>query len=370
MKKYFIMAVAVLATLTACQPDEPQTTIVETREISFAPAATQTRATPVKDYTIDNLIANGFAVWGYVSPDKDAQTPTWEPLFTKTLVTQQTIDRVEVWQPAAEGDVKYWSPNSDYIFSAIYPKDAANYTFGSDKTQTITNFAIVNGGLETEDLLVSRVAEATLANAEQRVAVGLTFDHMLARVRFQFTNTFADENVTIKVTNVQLHGVVDEATATLAMGKATLSDQNQVDRLIATWEDADQTSTTTINFQDVEDQNDVDIAIAQNANAATQYRLFIPQTVANEKYTLTFGLEVLADGVTVLRKSYKVDGEDEEAAVALKGFDYVNGNSYLFNANISGDLLKEEIFPIQFEVTVTDWDDDTTVDEDIFNPNN
>jgi hypothetical protein len=63
MKKYFIMAVAVLATLTACQPDEPQT-VVQTREISFAPAATETRATAVKEYTITDLQNNGFAVWG------------------------------------------------------------------------------------------------------------------------------------------------------------------------------------------------------------------------------------------------------------------------------------------------------------------
>ena len=355
------MAVAVLATLTACQPDEPQT-VVQTREISFAPAATQTRATPVKEYTIDNLIANGFAVWGYVSPDKDAETPTWEALFTKTLVTQQTIDEVEVWQPAAEGDVKYWSPNSDYIFSAIYPKDAANYTFGSNKQQTIADFAIVNGGLETEDLLVSRVATATLANAEERVAVGLTFDHMLARVCFQFTNTFADENVTIEVRNVTLHGAIAQADATISEASAAwIADAN--------------INPITLDFQD-EDDDVLSIAAKQAddteyKSALTEYRLFIPTNVSEGVYKLTFDLAVLADGVTVLTKSYTINGSGVGAAVPLKGVDYKNGNSYLFNANISGDLLSEEIYPIQFNVVVTPWPtEDTVVDNDIFDPNN
>jgi hypothetical protein len=64
MKKYFIMAVAVLATLTACQPDEPQT-IVQTSEICFAPAATQTRAAVTAVGNTKALQDNGFAVFGF-----------------------------------------------------------------------------------------------------------------------------------------------------------------------------------------------------------------------------------------------------------------------------------------------------------------
>ena len=359
MKKLFILAAAIVAFASCSKNEEPQA-IVETREISFAPAATETRATAVKEYTIEQLKTNGFAVWGYVTADG---TSTWDALFTDTKVVYGETDAFgegnfntatdKVWQPEG-GDVKYWAPNSEYIFSAIYPKGAAAYTFGNNKSQTIADFAIADGGLATEDLLVSQVATADLGTDEhKRVAVGLTFDHMLARVHFQFTNTFADENVTIEVRNVKLHGAIAKADATIDTG-------------VATWT-ADGTDKVTLNFQDATD--DV-ISLAKDASGVTNYRLFIPTTVSDGAYTLTFDLDVLADGVTVLSKSYKVNGEDAEAPIALKGAEYANGKSYLFNANISGDLLKNEIFPIQFDVKVTDWAADTTVDEDIFDPAN
>ena len=361
MKKLFVFAAALLALASCSQGDEPQA-IVETREISFAPAATQTRATDVKEYTIDNLIEKGFAVWGYVTANG---TSNWDALFTNTKVVYGAADAFgegnfntetdKVWQPEG-GDIKYWAPKSDYIFSAIYPQNAAKYTFGNDKTQTITGFTIVDGGLETEDLLVSQVANAELGEGVQkRVAVGLTFDHMLARVHFQFTNTFADENVTIEVRNVKLHGAIAKADATIDAG-------------VATWKNPE--NTVSLNFQD--EENDVLTIPAKKSTEAdyhsdiTKYRLFIPTTIADGGYTLTFDLDVLADGVTVLTKSYKVNGTGVEAPIALKGAEYKNGKSYLFNANISGDLLKNEIFPIQFDVKVTDWAGDTTVDDDIF----
>ena len=355
MKKLFVFAAALLALASCSQGDEPQA-IVQTREICFAPAATETRATAVKEYTIEQLKTNGFAVWGYVTADG---TSTWDALFENTKVAYGETDANgegnfntatdKVWQPEG-GDVKYWAPNSDYIFSAIYPQGAATYTFGNDKSQTITDFTIVNGGLATEDLLVSQVATADLGTDDhKRVAVGLTFDHMLARVHFQFTNTFADENVTIEVRNVELHGAIAKADATIDAG-------------VAAWT-ADGTDKVTLDFQD---ETDDVISLAKAASGVTNYRLFIPTTVADGAYTLTFDLDVLADGVTVLSKSYKVDGTGVEAPVALKGAEYANGKSYLFNANISGDLLKNEIFPIQFDVKVTDWAADTTVDDDIF----
>ena len=358
MKKLFILAAAIVAFASCSKPVEPQT-IVETREISFAPAATETRATDVKEYTIEQLKTNGFAVWGYVSENDAA---SWDALFENTLVKQTATNAsdfnastsTKVWQPAEASAVKYWAPNSDYIFSAIYPQGAAKYAFGKDQSQTITDFTIVDGGLATEDLLVSQVATADLGTDDkQRIAVGLTFDHMLARVHFQFTNTFADENVTIEVRNVELHGAIAKADATIKAG-------------VAAWT-ADGTDKVTLDFQDKTD--DV-ISLAKAASGVTNYRLFIPTTVADGAYTLTFDLDVLADGVTVLSKSYKVNGTGVEAPVALNGATYANGKSYLFNANISGDLLKNEIFPIQFDVKVTDWAADTTVDKDIFDPAN
>ena len=64
MKKLFVFAAALLALASCSQGDEPQA-IVETREISFAPIANETRATAV-DETKTETLQNGFAVWGDV----------------------------------------------------------------------------------------------------------------------------------------------------------------------------------------------------------------------------------------------------------------------------------------------------------------
>ena len=351
MKKYFIMAVAVLATLTACQPDEPQTTIVETREISFAPAATQTRATAVDETTTENL--GDFAVWGYVGANGNFTSA----VFSKTTVTKTATNTSDfsatskaVWQPVG-GDVKYWAPNSTYWFSAMYPlSEAGKYSFSTDGTthiQKITAFAIAEGGVSTKDIVVARPAKATLGNEQQRPAVGLTFDHMLARVRFAFRNGFADKNVTIEITNVELNGLIAQADATIASdGKAA-------------WNNS--TDNIKLDFQDKNDiftleNNSIGEAVEEDT-VATQYRLFIPTSVVENAYKLSFDLVVKADNVTVLSKSYTMDVDDDpnNDAVGLKAVEYENGKSYLFSATINGNLLNEEIFPINFDVTVTDW---------------
>lgn len=369
MKKYFIMAVAVLATLTACQPDEPQTTIVETREISFAPAATQTRATPVDETVVSDLENNGFAVYGWVKPTADGQ---YQQIFAGEAVTLQ--QNTNVWQPTG-ADVKYWAPNSDYWFSALYPRGAANYQFTTSventevkHTQTITNFSI--DPVDTKDIVVARPSKAVLAEEQQRAAVGLVFDHMLSRVHFSFTNTFADNNVTIEISNVVLHNVVKTANATISAG--TIDDNtfaNVGDDAtavgMATWTKSNE-DKTTLNFCDV--QEDV-FTLVKDAVGTTAYRLFIPTEAVASEYKLAFDLAVKADGVTVLTKQYTIADDqintNDAIGLIVPNDGYKSGQSYIFNANISGNILTNEIYPITFTVKVTDWAADETVDADI-----
>lgn len=366
MKKYLFMAVAALATLTACQPgDEPQT-IVETREISFAPIANETRAIVVDETTTANL--GEFAVWGYVKANDNFNSAVFSNTLVKKTATNKSdfssTAQVDVWQPEG-GDIKYWSPGGEYWFSALYPQfaeEGPSYSFstiGTAHTQTISNFSIVDNGVETKDVVVARPVKATVdANSQSRVAVGLTFDHMLSRVRFSFENTFEDDNVTIKISNVQLNNLIATADANIV----TTTQRN--DTLVANWTPKDK--DLVVNFQD---ENEVSSPVAQNAKFTTEYRLFIPDKneVGKGDYTLTFTLDVYADNVLVLTKTYTVNNPAEHCeAVGLKQFKYENGRSYLFNAKINGNLLKEEIYPIQFDVKVTPWATDYTVDDDIF----
>jgi hypothetical protein len=226
---------------------------------------------------------------------------------------------------------------------------------------------------------VARPSKAVLADEQQRAAVGLVFDHMLSRVHFSFTNTFADNNVTIKISNVVLHNVVKTAKATISAG--TIDDNTFADVDddatavgMATWTKLND-DKTTLNFCD---RNDVLSIAAKQANdneyksALTEYLLFIPTTAIAGEYKLAFDLAVEADGVTVLTKQYTIadDQIDTNDAIGLIVPDggYKSGQSYIFNANISGNILTNEIYPITFTVKVTDWAADHTVDDDIFTP--
>ena len=64
MKKLFILAAAIVA-FASCSKNEPQATVVPTREIKFATAA-ETRATTATVETATTLQTNGFSVWGYM----------------------------------------------------------------------------------------------------------------------------------------------------------------------------------------------------------------------------------------------------------------------------------------------------------------
>lgn len=364
MKKLFVFAAAILALASCSQGDEPQA-IVETREISFAPAATETRAKTVDETTTANL--GNFAVWGYVKANDNFNSAVFSNTLVKKTATNKsdfsTVE-VDVWQPEG-GDVKYWSPGGEYWFSALYPQFAENgpiYSFsttGTAHTQSISNFSIVDNGVATKDVVVARPIKATVeANSQSRVAVGLTFDHMLSRVRFSFENTFADDNVTIKISNVQLNNVIATADANI------VTTTERGDTLVANW--TSKVKDLIVNFQDASEVSD---AVGQNGKFTTEYRLFIPDKDIVQKgaYTLTFTLDVYADNVLVLTKTYTVDNPAEHCeAVGLKEFKYENGRSYLFNAKINGNLLKEEIYPIQFDVKVTPWATDYTIDDDIF----
>lgn len=352
MKKLFVFAAALLALASCSQGDEPQA-IVETREISFAPIANETRATAV-DETKTETLQNGFAVWGYV---KETTAGSFAEVFKNTTVKYVDATNVstsdfgnvtKVWQPEG-GDIKYWAPNSTYWFSALYPQNAAEYSFttdGTNHTQTITGFSIVDGGVNTKDIVVAQPARAILEDKHTRPAVGLTFDHMLARVRFAFRNGFDDNNVTIEISNVELNGLLAKADANITSG-------------VASWENT--SGNIKLDFQDKDDvftltNNSIGEAVEKDT-IATQYRLFIPTSVEKDAYKLSFDLVVKADGVTVLTKSYTVAVYENENndAVGLKAVDYKNGKSYLFSATINGNLLQEEIFPINFDVKVTDW---------------
>ncbi len=336
MKKYFIMAVAVLATLTACQPDEPQTTIVETREICFAPAATETRAAAVATEVgnVETLKLKGFAVFGFQGVD---------PIFNNTLVTHADYNTTltglgltetdNAWAPAVAENVRYWAV-ADYKFSGVYPATDNGYSMDKDGNQTITNF--VNDG--TKDLLVSNVKSVN-NTALQKSQVALRFDHMLSRVKFTFTNKFTG-NEKMEISGVKINGVAKDGSATIETGDGTVDTKTA-----PTWTAGSE--DIILEFGEMSSQT-LENRFAKEEKDVTVYKYIIPEN--STAYTIDFNVVVYSEGVQVAAKQYT------GVRIKKETYNFEPGKSYTFNANIAADDAGN-IYPIEFTVDVSAWEE-------------
>lgn len=342
MKKYLFMAVAALATLTACQPgDEPQT-IVQTREICFAPGATQTRATATAVGNTKALQDNGFAVFGFQG---EAQIfNNTKVVYNSTAITSLGLKKgthyeADLWAPEEAANVKYWA-EATYTFSGVYPATNNGYNMDATGTQTITNF--VNDG--TVDLLVSNV-ETVNNTANTKTPVALQFEHMLSRVKFTFRNGFSGNEV-IEIKNVVIYAVGKTASATIAEGAT---------EPLPTWTITDKADISfgTMDSQTGEKRFD------KAGKDTTCYKYIIP---GEAQYTMGFTLVVYSEGVQVATKTYSA--ATNNAITVKPDAAFASGKGYNFTATISPDEAGD-IFPIQFSVDVTDWPTDEDYELDL-----
>jgi hypothetical protein len=332
MKKLFILAAAIVA-FASCSKEEPQA-IVQTSEICFAPAATQTRAAVTAVGNTKALQDNGFAVFGF-----QGEAPIFENtkvVYNSDAITSLNLKEgsfgADLWAPEKAADVRYWAV-ATYKFSGVYPATDNGYSMDKDGNQTITNF--VNDG--TVDLLVSNV-ETVNNTANKKTAVALQFEHMLSRVKFTFKNGFSGNEV-IEIKDVVIYGVGKQAdakiTGTTPAPDWTIENDSRID----------------IDFGTMDSET-----AAKRFNKAgkdtTCYKYIIP---GEEQYTMGFTLTVYSEGVQVATKTYSATTNN---AITVKpNAAFAAGKGYNFTATISPDEAGD-IFPIQFSVDVTDWAED------------
>ena len=191
MKKLFVCALAA-SMFTACSQDE---TISQQSpmQISFANAFVEnaSRAIDPSFHNTDNPL-KAFDVWGFM--DEPAGV-----VFNNEDV--QMIDGV--WKTAT---VQYWAPEHDYFFAAIAPMNSPNVTVNTSNANElglgVVDFNNIDG---TEDLIYAAATATTkgITISESNPGkVALTFNHLLSKVKFSFTNKFPNENAFIKVTNI------------------------------------------------------------------------------------------------------------------------------------------------------------------------
>ncbi len=328
MKKIFV-AVLAMAGVVACNTvdtlDVPQNP-----EIRFANAFVEnaTRANEALDPSTTTNTLTGFNVWGFMDQ-------TDGTVFVAEDVTGSKGN-------FSYANIQYWAPGHTYYFAALAPIDSANVkdfaaevagaTEEEKFVKTVFNFKNVEG---TEDLLYAAAKEVAPAMGASKTVM-LTFDHLLSKVKFSFTNGFTNPNAYIDVKNVTM-AVPASATATLTKDAYTWA--NQAGELILEFGDA--CDKTAINVK----------------QEAANELLTIP---AAQDYKIEFDV-VYYQGSVPAYEGHKV--------VTLKNVAFEVGKAYNLAATLNASNITEEgveLQPIVFDVqVVNNWVEATTPDSQI-----
>lgn len=314
MKKLFIMGLAAMGlALTACNSDET-VEMAKGNAIGFKTFVNNSTRVAT-DATTTNL--ESFKVWGLMNKGNNTGTP---------FVAKEVTNANGTWSYTPP---VYWEKDYAYSFVALAPNDA--YTFTAPTV--INNWGSLtfdNGAGET-DLIYATAKQETVAANVCPPSVDLTFNHMLARVRFQFKNAMDDGSI-LTVTDVKITNAYKSGTAEL---KEVFNDLKWVP------DEATDESTGELAFD-----NATTTQFAQKASCVTGHKYMIP---ADKAYNLTFTVTRVHHGVT----------DTYDHTVTLPQTAMKPGMSYQFTAEFTHENINPDqvLCPIVFTATVNPWVD-------------
>jgi hypothetical protein len=333
MKKTVFLGLAAMATLiTACSSDDVVDIKAPNTAIGFSTFVDKaTRA----ELTSDNLEA--FTVYGYTKTTGD--NPTDQTIFYNEKVSKSNGS----WTYT---NTQYWVVDQPYDFHAIA---SSNVEWEAETTKSSGKLTFTFGG-GTDDLLYDYVGVSSAAANND--AVKFTFNHLLSKVQFKFTNALTATTVQLEVTDISIKEYPYSG------GTITLGSSND--------DGGNSANTSNWTLTDVSgDKSDLAFAFpsgttyAQNKNSNTTDPLFLMP--AKKAYDLTFTLTLHA---------YTGGGTDipytRTETVTLPEVEMVPGYSYIYVASITEENLNpgggsgdndETIKPITFDVEkVEGWD--------------
>lgn len=317
MKKLFV-AVLAIAGLVACNTEEA-VRVQGPAPIAFDGSFVETRANAAVDPSTTTATIEKFNVWGFM-----------DDVTGKVFVEEEVTKNGGEWSYV---NTQYWAPGHKYYFAALsnYDNAVVNTDGANELGLGNLKFTVTDG---SDDLLYSAVGpiDAPAANATSAEKVKFSFNHMLSKVKFSFTNGFTNELATIDVKNIKM---VVPATADIDVNVADWWTENN-------WKNYD--GEATVAFGD---------ACAKTGIGESQEcdneRIVLP---ANDDvvYTVTFDV-ALYQGDVVAYEGTKT--------VEVKGVALEMGKAYNFTAELSASNITEdgtELLPIEFDVIeVKEW---------------
>ncbi len=306
MKKTLLLLGCAAAMFAGCSNDET-VEVAEKQAIDFTSFVDKsTRA--VTDVTTANI--SEISVYGWREN---------KLLFDAQSVTKSGTD----W---TYSPLKYWEPAYTYTFEAIAPKSGTSgVTFTANKAGGKVEFT----NNATTDLVYAKpvtrdLTSYTLSTLPAQAKVPFTFGHLLSRVKFTFDNGLdASSNAKITVTDVKITDAYKSGSVTPNTSAAwTVGTDKNLEVPFASLASATN--------------------ITPGATGDTEHMYLIPASGATYNVSFTYKLEQPV-GSSSVSTIYDCTATIP-ASVAMQ-----SGKSYNFKAKI-------ELKPIEFSVTVTDWE--------------
>lgn len=339
MKKVFLFGLFAAAALAGCSKDETieVSSASQRGAIAFDSFVNLSTKGEADDLTSETF--RSFQVWGLMSDGEQTGT-----LFVGTEVT--STDGKE-W---SYGTPVYWENGYKYSFVAIAPSKSSAWVFDAPSAVGEWGSITFTNGEGTTDLIydIDDTYVETPVSTEDvcPMPISLTFNHLLSRVKFAFTNEMAD-NSTLEVVDVKILDANNKAVATLGAS--------------ATWTLAEDNATVGLDFGDavLEESS----SFENGETASTDHKYMIPARSEDQKYTLQFTINRTTQAGTEHQYNHEVELPDVQWAA---------GNSYRFTASIDATNIVDPDDPdnpgglceITFTASVGSWGEwnDTEID--------
>lgn len=336
MKKLFFFTLAgVAAILSSCTKTET-VEIPDSRAINFSGAyignAVETRAQDNADITTDNI--ENFIVYGWYDETGDN--------------TNTAFDGVTV-RKSSDGnwtytDPRYWINGMIYNFAAYSPALPQDAAAQADPTNSAISFTgFVSDKENQNDLIFAQVKAPTAGNK-----VKFSFTHALSKVHFTFENGIGDVKLVIE--DIAFHGVKSKGNYTYTNGAMS-------------WGTS---ASEPIAEGDAFTSADITLTSTESTEVTGDF-LVIPQSVAADEITISFGITVYEpnDDTTPL-----IEKKTLSAKLPAYSGGWLPATCYNYTINIEtsdvDDPVNPTLKPIEFsDPEVTSWPDDTDQNIDL-----
>ena len=343
MKKIFLCALAAAALTTACNKAEV-IDVVGTPAIQFENAfvGNATRAAEDPSYSGTKELTE-LSLYGFMNTTSGV-------VFNNERLAKD-ITNAELTQAWRYANTQYWTPGNTYYFAAVAPlvknggDVALDFSKANEYGAGVISFTQPADAGSVDVLYDAKKVECKEGQTMNPVA--FTMSHMLAKVKFSFTNGFGNDNAYVTVKNIRMTA---PAAGSINVAQADWWSTN-------CWELTG--GQTTLEFGDMETAK---LASKGNTESAKE-RLTIP-TGADQSYNVTFDVELYYGDQLAYSNTLET---------VIEGAELKIGRAYNFHATIDatnivpGEGDDDKLKPIEFTVEVKGWEDGKGYDGGVIN---